>query len=102
MTRYLDQKTAKGPFRFSSQTIYHLLLPVYPLIGKVEAIQLNALPKDTTSELASLSSHYLSFMLNVKQGSCEYQLFEVFLSDLARESNPGSPTFNTKKLNFIV
>jgi len=39
---------------------------------KVEAIPLSALPKDTTSELGGLPSHYLFFMLNVKQGSCEY------------------------------
>jgi len=31
-------------------------------------------------------------MLNVKQRSCEYQLFKVFCSDSARESNPGLPT----------
>jgi len=41
-------------------------------------------PKGTTSELAGLSSHYPFFMLNVKQGSCEY--------DSTRKSNPGLPT----------
>jgi len=40
--------------------------------SKVEAIPLSALPKDTTSELAGLK------MLNVKQGSCEYQLLKSF------------------------
>jgi len=36
------------------------------------------LSKDTTSELTSLSSHYPVLMLNVKQGSCEYQFFKSF------------------------
>jgi len=44
----------------------------------VEAITLSALPKNTTSKLAGLSSHYSVFMLNVKQGSCEYQLLKSF------------------------
>jgi len=35
---------------------------------KVEAIPLSALPKDTTSELVGLSSHY-PVMLNIKQES---------------------------------
>jgi len=39
-------------------------------------------------------------MLNVKQGSCEYKLLRVFWSDLARESKPGLPTFNTKITKF--
>jgi len=47
--------------------------------SKVEAIPLSALPKDTTNELASLSSHYPFFMLNVKQGSCEYQLKSILV-----------------------
>jgi len=38
---------------------------------KAEAIPLSAFPKNTTSELAGLPSHYPFFMLNVKQGSCE-------------------------------
>jgi len=41
-------------------------------------IPLSALPKDTTSELVGLSPHYSSFMLNVKQESCEYQLLKSF------------------------
>jgi len=38
------------------------------------------MPNDTTSELVGLSSHYSSFMLNVKQelGNCEYQLLKSF------------------------
>jgi len=44
----------------------------------VEAILLSALPKDTTSKLAGLSSHYPFFMLNVKSGSCKYQLLKSF------------------------
>jgi len=35
--------------------------------SKVEAISLSALPKDTTSEIASLSSQYPFLMLNVKE-----------------------------------
>jgi len=46
--------------------------------SKVEAIPLSALPKDKTSELAGLFSHYPSFMLNVKQGNCKYQLLKSF------------------------
>jgi len=38
----------------------------------VEAIPLSTLPKDATSELAGLPSHYPFFMLNVKQGSCKH------------------------------
>jgi len=34
--------------------------------SKVDAISLSTLPKDTKSELASLSSHYPILMLNVK------------------------------------
>jgi len=59
---------SKGAF-LVFESNYHLLLLVFPLM--VEAIPLSALPKDTTSELTGLSSHYPSFMLNVKQGSCE-------------------------------
>jgi len=39
-------------------------------------IPLSGLPKDTTSELANLSSHY-PYLMNVKQGSCKYQLFKM-------------------------
>jgi len=41
----------------------------------IEAISFSALPRNTTSELADLSSSYPFLMLNVKQGSCEYQPF---------------------------
>jgi len=59
---------AKGLLRSSSQatTCYY-----QSNHSKVEAFPLSALPKDTTSKLAGLSPHYLFFMLNVKQGSCE-------------------------------
>jgi len=46
--------------------------------SKIEAISLIALPNDKTSELTNLSLHYLFLMLNVKPGSCEYQLFKSF------------------------
>jgi len=42
--------------------------------SKIEAILLSALLKDTTSELADLSSHYHFLMLNIKQGSFKYHL----------------------------
>jgi len=48
--KYLDQETAKEPFRSSSQaaTCYYQANH-----SKVEAIPLSALPKDTTSELVT-------------------------------------------------
>jgi len=51
----LDHLLAKGPFRSSSQaaTCYY-----QSNHSKVEAISLSALPKDTTSKLASVTSHY--------------------------------------------
>jgi len=69
---FLDQETAKCPFRSSSQAA----ICYYELINhsKVEAISLSALPNDTTSGLASLSSHYSFLLLNVKQGIRQYQL----------------------------
>jgi len=75
-SRYLDQETAnlsKVAFWFISQfATSNLLLPVYPHSFRGNPVKLlSALPKDT-NELASLSSHYPSFMLNVKQGICEY------------------------------
>jgi len=65
---YLDQETAKVPLRQAAIYYYQSNL------SKVEAIPLSDLPKDTTSELAGLSSHYPFLMLNVKQGSCECQI----------------------------
>jgi len=70
---YLDQETTKRSSSQAATCYYH------SNHSKVEAILFSALPKDTTSELAGLySSHYLCFMLNVKQGSCEYQLLKSF------------------------
>jgi len=59
LLRYLDQETPKWPFRSSGlvATCYY-----QSNHSKVEAIPLlSTLPKDTTSELASLSSHYNLF-----------------------------------------
>jgi len=58
LSTYLDQETAKGSFRSSSQAA-----TCYPYYyqsnhSKVEAISLSALPKDTASELAGLASPY--------------------------------------------
>jgi len=54
LSRNLDQETAKGPYRSLSQaaTCYY-----QSGHSKVEAILLSALPKDTTSEIAGLSTH---------------------------------------------
>ena len=41
-------------------------------------IPLSALPKDTTSKLAGLSSTLSLFMLSAKQGSCEYHFLKSF------------------------
>jgi len=49
-----------------------------PPAADAHGYPISALPKDTTSELAGLSSHYPFFMLNDKQGSCEYQLLKFF------------------------
>jgi len=75
LSRYLDQETAKRPFWSSSQaaTCYYQSND-----SKVEAIPFSALPKGTTSELAGLFPQYPFQMLNVKQGSCEYQLLKSF------------------------
>jgi len=53
------------------------------------------LPKDTTSELAGLPSHYPFFMLNIKQGSCE--------SRASTEKFPGAgPTGKTRSKNSTI
>jgi len=59
----------KGAFRLSSQAATYY---------QSNHSKVSALPKDTTSELAGLFSHYPFFMLNVKQESCEYQLLKYF------------------------
>jgi len=53
-------------------------LPPFTTSLKVEAIPLSALPKDTR-ELAGLNPTVTNLMLNVKQGSCEYQLFSLLV-----------------------
>jgi len=47
--RYLDQETAKAPFRSSSQAATYFYLSNYSMSGR--GIPWSALPKDTTSEL---------------------------------------------------
>jgi len=83
----------KVPRRDSDFSVFesnsHLLLPVYPLIGRGYPVKCLAQRHNKRS-----------FMLNVKQESCEYQVFKVFWSDSARESNRGLPTFNTKITKF--
>jgi len=56
----LNQETAKKSFGFSSEAVTCFYQSNH---AKVEAILLSALPKDTTSELAGLPSHYPFFML---------------------------------------
>jgi len=76
MSSFLDQETAKGTFRSSSQaaTCYYQFNH-----WKVEAIPLSVLSnKDTIREIDGLTPHYLFLMLNVKQKSCEYQLLKFF------------------------
>jgi len=82
----------KGLFRFSSQTATCYYQSNH---SKVERISLSALPKDTKSELSGLSSHYPSFMLNVKQGSCEYQLLSLLVW-LGQEIEPRSTDLQHK------
>jgi len=66
----------KWPFRSSSQaaTCYY-----QSNHSKVEAIPLSVLPMDTTNELAGFDLHTIPLMLNVKQGSYEYQLFNLLV-----------------------
>jgi len=52
---YHDQETAKGPLRPSSKDAIGYCQSNH---SKVEAIPYSAFPKDTTSELTGLSSHY--------------------------------------------
>jgi len=59
--------------------------------SKVETIPLSALPKDTTSELACLSSHY-PFNVGRQVEKLGIPTFKIFWSNSTRESNPGLPT----------
>jgi len=61
-------RNSEGTFQSSSEAATYYYQSNHT---KEEAIPLSALPKDTTSELAGLSSHHPFFMLNVKQGSCD-------------------------------
>jgi len=55
LSSYLDQTTAKAPYRSSRQAATYYYQSKH---SKVKVILLSALPKDTTSELSGLSSHY--------------------------------------------
>jgi len=70
LSKYLDQETAKRPLR---------LFVCYYLSNhsKVEVIQLRASPKDTTSELVCLSSHYLFNAERQAEKLC-IPIFKVF------------------------
>jgi len=82
-SRYLDQKTAKWPFRSSSQaaTCYYLSNH-----SKVEAIPLTALPKDTTSEFVGLFSTL--FFNGEHQAGKLWQLFKPFGPTRRRNRTP--------------
>jgi len=82
---FLLRKTAKSPFRPSNQASTYLI----PVSLKGRDVSFCSLLKDTTSEVAGLSSHYPFLMLNIKQGSCDYQPFK---SDSTWESNQDLPT----------
>jgi len=71
----LSQETAKGPLRSSSETATCYYQSNH---SKVEAIPLSALPKDTIRANLPAYLHAIPLMLNVKQGSCEYQHFKYF------------------------
>jgi len=75
--RTQENRPSEGTF-LVLESSYHLLGLLQSKHSKEEAILLSALPKDTTSKLASLFSHYPVLMLNVKQGSCDYQLWKYF------------------------
>jgi len=78
--RTQQRTTASGlELRFHNPELYQLSYPTaaicyylsnHPHKGRG--------PNNTTSELAGLSSTLISLMLNVKQGSCGYQLFKFF------------------------
>jgi len=58
--------------------------------SKVEASHQVPCPKIQLANFPACSPHY-PFMLNVKQGNCEYQLFKYF--GMTRQGlNPGLPT----------
>jgi len=67
LSSYLNQETAMGPFRSSSQAVNCYYQSNH---SKVEAISLSC-------ELAVLSSHY-PFNAESQQRSCEYQLLKSF------------------------
>jgi len=73
--RYLFIFQVRTSTRRQRIDLFGLRVKLPPVTTYSETIRLSALPKDT-SELAGLSSHYLFFMLNVKQGSWEYQLLK--------------------------
>jgi len=65
--------------------LHHWLLPVYPLLDRGNPAKcLAQLHKDTTSELP-VYLHSIPLMLNIKQGSCEYQRLKYF--SLTRSGN---------------
>jgi len=88
LSSYLDQETAnlsKETFSVFESNC-HLFLPVYPLIGRGNPVKCLA-QGHNKSDLAGLASHYPSFVVNVKQESCEYQFLKSF--GLTRPGNRG-------------
>jgi len=72
----VSQETEKRAFRFSSEAATCNYQSKHSNKGRGNPVK--CLPKDTTSELAGLPSHYPFFMRNVKQESFEYQLLNSF------------------------
>jgi len=95
LSRHLDQETAKVPLRYSSQAVTCYYQSNH---SKVEAIQLSALPKDTIRKFAGLSSHCPFSMLNVKQGSCKYQVLKCF--GLTRPGS-GNQEWDSSRMNWV-
>jgi len=100
LSRYLDQETAnlsKGTFSVFKSNC-HLLLPVYPLKGTGNPIEclVQKHNKRTCRPIFTLSS----FMLNVKQGSREYQHLVSFGLTRSRNRTQIYRHFNTKITKF--
>jgi len=89
----LGHETTMWPLRSSSQvaTCYY-----QSNHSKIEAVSLSALPNDTASELAGLSSITLSrFNAERQAGKLWIPTFKVFWSDSTRALNPVIPNMWT-------
>jgi len=87
---YLNQETSKESFRCSIQAAT-CSVTTQSNHSKVDGIQLSALPRDTTSELDGLYSHY-PFNAESQAGNLWISSFKVFWSVSTRESNTDLPS----------